>query len=74
MWNVGFYDSKLIEICFQVCNYQYTSIALDNGLAPSKRQAFIWTDNGQVSMMYICIIQLWWVKVLPLLLQQIFMP
>ena len=27
-------------------NVQYTSIGLDNGLAPARRQAIIWTNDG----------------------------
>ena len=48
MWNVFFF---LIQNWLKFVS----KCALDNGLAPSKRQAFIWTDNGQVLMMYICI-------------------
>ena len=27
-------------------NQQYSSLGLDNGLAPSRRQAIIWTNDG----------------------------
>ena len=35
-----------IEICSWWCNQQYTSIGLDNGLAPNWRQAIMWTYDG----------------------------
>ena len=28
------------------CDRQYTSIRLDDGLAPNRRQAIIWSNNG----------------------------
>ena len=30
-------------------NWQYTSVGSDNDLAPTRRQAIIWTNDGQVS-------------------------
>ena len=30
----------------QGSNYQYSRIGSDNGLAPTRRQAIIWTNNG----------------------------
>ena len=34
------------EVCSQGSNQQYASIGSDNGLAPSRRQAIIWTNDG----------------------------
>ena len=33
-------------------NWQYSSIGLDNGLAPSRRQAIIWTNDVYISDAY----------------------
>ena len=30
----------------------YSSIGLDNGLAPTRRQAIIWTNDGQIPDAY----------------------
>ena len=30
----------------------YSSIGLDNGLAPSRRQAIIWTNDGYITDAY----------------------
>ena len=41
----------LCEFCLDIFpgfNYQYTSIDSDGGLAPIKRQAVIWTNDGLV--------------------------
>ena len=41
------YEFRLfIEFCSQGSNYQYSSIGSDNGLAPARRQAIIWTNDG----------------------------
>ena len=37
---------EFIEVCSWGSNWQYSSIGLDNGLAPSRRQAIIWTNDG----------------------------
>ena len=34
------------EICSLWSNSQYASIGSDNGLAPTRRQAIIWTNVG----------------------------
>ena len=36
------------EVYSQGSNWQYSSIGSGNGLAPSRRQAIIWTDDGIV--------------------------
>ena len=41
----------LIEICFYL---QYSNIALDNGMAPVRRQAILWTNIGWL-LFYWCI-------------------
>ena len=33
-------------MCSLVLNWQYVIIGSDNGLVQSRRQAFIWTNNG----------------------------
>ena len=40
------FDSYVTEICFQVYNFRYTIIGLENGLAPIRRQAIIWANDG----------------------------
>ena len=35
-------------ICFQVSNKKYSNIGSYNGLAPTRRQAIIWTNDGPV--------------------------
>ena len=37
---------KFLEICSIGSNLQYSTIGSDNGLAPSRRQAIIWTNDG----------------------------
>ena len=34
------------EVCSQGSNWQYSKIGSDNGLAPNKRQAIIWTNDA----------------------------
>ena len=34
------------DICYQGSNQKYSSIGSDKGLAPSRRQAIIWTNVG----------------------------
>ena len=40
------FDYDFNEVCTQVSNLQYSNIGSDNGLAPSKRQAYIWTNDA----------------------------
>ena len=37
---------KFHWICSQGSNWQYANIVSDNGLAPNRRQAIIWTNDG----------------------------
>ena len=39
-------DENLTELCSQGSNQQYSSIGSDNGWAPTRRQAIIWTNAG----------------------------
>ena len=52
-FQVHFVECKLLnfnhnfpEICSSGCNWQYGSIGSDNGLAPNRRQAIIWINDG----------------------------
>ena len=40
------FDLDFIEVCSQVSNQQYSSIGSDNGLAPVRRQAITWVNDG----------------------------
>ena len=42
------------QICFYGYNQQYYSTGADNGLVPSRRQATIWTNDGQFTDAYMC--------------------
>ena len=37
---------NFIKVCSSGSNQQQASIGLDNGLAPTRRQAIIWTNGG----------------------------
>ena len=39
-------------MCSEGSNEQYYSISSDNGLAPSRRQAIIWTNDGKFTDAY----------------------
>ena len=41
-------DWNFTEVCFQRSNWQKAIIGSDNGLAPNRRQAIIWTNGGLV--------------------------
>ena len=43
-WKYFNFKQYFIEICSLGSNWQYVSIGSDNGLAPSRRQAIIWTN------------------------------
>ena len=47
-WKVLYFDSNFTEVCSQESNEQYSSIGLDNGLAPIRLQAIIWTNEDPV--------------------------
>ena len=46
-WKCLNFDSNFTEVCSHGSNQQYSITASDNGLAPARRQAIIWTDDGQ---------------------------
>ena len=46
-------DSIFIEIWCQLSNKWYTSIGLDNGMAPNRRQAIMWSNVGLFINTYI---------------------
>ena len=46
--NVWISIKKFTTVCFSRPNWQYSSIGLDNDLAPNRRQAIIWTNGGLV--------------------------
>ena len=43
-WKILYFDSIFTEVCSQGPNWQYSSIGSDDGLAPTRRQAIIWTN------------------------------
>ena len=44
-WKYMNFDYDFTEVCSQRSNWQYSSMGSDNGLAPSRRQAIIWTND-----------------------------
>ena len=40
------FEYDFLEICSQLSNQQYSSIWSDNGMAPVRRQAIIWNNDG----------------------------
>ena len=47
-WNENFWISD-IQMCSLGSNWQYIIIGSDNGLAPNRQQAIIWTNDGLVN-------------------------
>ena len=45
-WKCMNFAYDFTEVCSWCINQQYTSIGSDNGLAPTRRQAIIWTNDG----------------------------
>ena len=43
-----YFDEKFTEVCSLCSNWQWYSIGLDNGLAPNRRQAIIWTNADPI--------------------------
>ena len=41
-------DSNFTEVCSQGSNCQYSIISSDNGFAPARQQAIIWTNDGLI--------------------------
>ena len=46
------FDYNSTKICSCGANQQYSSIGLDNGLAPNRRQAIILTNGGDFTDAY----------------------
>ena len=45
---VLYFDFNFTEVCSSGSNWQWPSIGLDNGLAPIRRQAIIWTNSDPI--------------------------
>ena len=45
-WKCTNFDYNFTEVCSWGSTEQYSSIGSDNGLAPARRQAIIWTNDG----------------------------
>ena len=45
-WKYMNFDWNFIEFCSYESNWKYSIIDSDNGLAPTRRQAIIWTNAG----------------------------
>ena len=43
-WKVWSFDKNFTQVCSWSSNWQWPNIGLDNGLAPNRRQAIIWTN------------------------------
>ena len=43
-----YFDSNFTEVCSYGFNWQWSSTGLDNGLAPNRRQAIIWTNTESI--------------------------
>ena len=48
------YNKDFNEVCSQGSIKQYPSIGSDHGLALTRQQAIIWTNDGRFSDAYIC--------------------
>ena len=46
--NVWVSIKNFTEVCSQESNWQWLSPGLDNGLAPNRRQAIIWTNADPI--------------------------
>ena len=47
-WKILYFDLNFTKVCPEGCNWQCTSIGLDNGLAPNRQQAIIWTNADTI--------------------------
>ena len=48
------FDQNFSEVCFHRSKLWYSSIDSDDGLAPTRRQAIIWTNDDQITDAYMC--------------------
>ena len=44
-WTVLYFEYNFTEVCSWGSNWQQPSIGLDNGVAPNRRQAILWTKG-----------------------------
>ena len=44
-WKYISLDEDFTDVCPKGSNQQYSSIGSDNGLAPARQQAIIWTND-----------------------------
>ena len=47
-WKCLYLYQNFTEVCSLGSNWQWSSIGLDNGLVPNRRQAIIWTNADQI--------------------------
>ena len=43
-----YFNSNFTEVCSHGPYWQYSSIGSDNGLAPNRRQAIVWTNADKI--------------------------
>ena len=48
-WKILYFDYNFTDVCPQESNWQSSSIGLDNGLVPNRRQAIIWTNADPIN-------------------------
>ena len=48
-WKILYFDYNFTDVCPQGSNWQSSSIGLDNGLAPNRRQPIIWTNADPIN-------------------------
>ena len=48
-WKILYFDYNFNDVCSQGSNWQSSSISLDNGLAPNRWQAIIWTNADPIN-------------------------
>ena len=48
-WKNLYFDYNFTDVCSQGSNWQSSSIDLDNGLAPNRWQAIIWTNDDPIN-------------------------
>ena len=51
-WKCIDFDYDFTEMYSQESNWQYSNIGSDNGLAPTRRQAIIWTNDDKFTDAY----------------------
>ena len=51
-WKCLISDQNFTEVCSYRSNQQYSSTGSDNGLAPTRRQAIVWSNDGYITDAY----------------------